>query len=151
MGGRADLLPKNIKVIAVMPFGNNTTRYKLADRLTSALTAELIQRTRYRVAVDPNEADAVLTGAVSNFFAYPTVIDQNTNRATGVQAIVILQVTLTERATGKVMFTRPYMDMRERYEISVDPEVYFDESGVAMQRLSRDVARSVVSAVLEDF
>jgi hypothetical protein len=150
-GGRADLLPKTVKTIAVTPFGNVTTRYKLADRITYAVATEFIQRTRYRITEDPNEADAVLNGAVVNYMAYPTVIDPITGRATGVQTMVILQVTLTERASGKVLFTRPYMEMRERYEISVDPNEYFDESGMAMQRLSRDVARSLVSAILENF
>jgi hypothetical protein len=151
VGGRADLLPKSIQTIAVEPFGNATTRYKIADRITSAVTAEFVQRTRYRVVGDASAADALLTGAVVNYMAYPTVFDPISGRATGVQTIVILQVTLTETASGKVLFTRPYMEMRERYEISVDPKEYFDESGMAMQRLSRDVARSVVSAILENF
>ena len=43
------------------------------------------------------------------------------------------------------------MEIRERYQIGVDPTTYFDESGPAMDRLARDVARSVVSAVLENF
>ena len=62
-----------------------------------------------------------------------------------------MKITLEERATGKILFTRPSMEVKERYEISVDPKVYFDESGPALQRISRDVARSVVSAVLENF
>ena len=43
------------------------------------------------------------------------------------------------------------MTMRERYEISIDPRAYFDESEAAMLRVSRDAARSVVSAILENF
>ena len=43
------------------------------------------------------------------------------------------------------------MEVKERYEISIDPKAYFDESAPALQRLSRDVSRSVVSAVLEKF
>jgi hypothetical protein len=50
-----------------------------------------------------------------------------------------------------VLFNRQNADFRERYEISVDPRNYFDESSTALERLSRDVARSVVSAVLENF
>ena len=62
-----------------------------------------------------------------------------------------LQITLTERATGKVLFNRKGVEYRERYEISTDPKSYFDESGSAMVRLSKAVARSVVSGVLENF
>jgi hypothetical protein len=50
-----------------------------------------------------------------------------------------------------VLFTRAGAEFRERYEISIDPKAYFDESGTAMERLSKSVARSVVSAILEKF
>ena len=151
-GGRqASLLPKNIKTISVSPFGNVTAQYKLADRLTRDIAREFIERTRYAVVADPNTADAMLTGAVVNFVSYPTIYDPVSSRAAGVQATVILQVTLTDRKTGAALFHRPGMEVRERYEISVDPKTYFDESGPAMDRLSRDVARSVVSAILENF
>jgi len=41
--------------------------------------------------------------------------------------------------------------LRRAGEISVDPRAYFEESDPAMERLSRDVARTVVSAILENF
>jgi hypothetical protein len=150
VAGHADLLPKSIKTIAVPAFGNVTIRYKLADRLAMQVTREFIERTHYAVVADPNRADAVLTGAVVNFVSYPTTFDPVTSRASGVQAIVYLQLLLTDK-TGKVLFNRPSMEIRERYEISINPATYFDESGPAMERLARDVARSVVSAVLEKF
>jgi hypothetical protein len=43
------------------------------------------------------------------------------------------------------------MEFRQRYEIAIDPNAYFEESDMALERLSRDVARTVVSAVLEAF
>lgn len=151
VAGKADLLPKRIRTIAVPAFGNVTTRYNLAERLPADITREFIERTRYRIVANPDEADAILSGAVVNFMSYPTVFDPESFRATGVQAIVVLQISLTDRETGAVLFARPGMEIRERYEISVDSRQYFDESSAALQRLSRDVARSVVSAVLENF
>jgi hypothetical protein len=151
VAGRGDLLPKAIKTIAVPAFSNVTTQYKLAERLPADITREFIERTRYRVVADPREADAVMGGAVTNFFSYPIVADPVTGRATGVQVVVVLQISLRERAGGTVLFDRPGMEVRERYEISVDPKAYFDESETAVMRLSRTVARSVVSAVLENF
>jgi hypothetical protein len=134
----------------VPAFANVTIRYKLADRLAAQVTREFIQRTRYAVVADPKQADAVLTGAVVNFVSYPTTFDPVTSRASGVQAIANLQLLLMDK-TGKVLFNRPNMEIRERYQISVDPVTYFDESEPAMDRLARDVARSVVTAVLENF
>jgi hypothetical protein len=151
VAGRGDLMPKTVRTIAVPAFGNVTPRYKLAEQLPADIGREFISRTRYRVVADPNEADAVLRGSVVSFASYPTVADPASGRATGVQVSVVLQITLTERSTGRVLLQRPGMEVRERYEIAVDPKAYFDESEAATARLSRDVARSVVSAVLENF
>jgi hypothetical protein len=151
IAGKADMVPKRIRTIAIPSFGNATTRYKLSEQLTTAVTREFISRTRFRIVADPAEADAILTGAVATFFSSPTVYDPKTGRASSAQIYVGMQVTLTDRSNGAVLFSRPNFDFRERYEISVDPGSYFEESDVAMQRLSRDVARSVVSAVLENF
>ena len=151
VAGHADLLPKSLKTIAVPAFGNVTTRYDLARMLPEDIGREFLSRTRYRVVSNPEQADAVLTGAVVRFSYYPTTVDPASGRATAVQATVILQLNLTDHATGAVLFNRPGAEFRERYAISVNPEDYFDESGVAMMRLSQDVARSVVTAVLENF
>jgi hypothetical protein len=151
VAGRGDLMPKTIHTIAIPAFANVTARYDIPRLLPADLTREFISRTRYRIVADPNQADAVLTGSVASFSPYPTVSDPITGRATGVQVVVTLNLTLTERATGKVLFNRAGAEFRERYEISIDPKNYFDESGPAMQRLSRDVARDVVSAILENF
>ncbi len=151
VAGRTDLLPKNVQSIAIPAFANITTRYKVSELLAGAITREFISRTRYQIVTDPNQADAVLTGAVVNFYSYPILLDPRTARASSVQAIVMLQIYLRDRTTGAVLFSRPNMEFRQNYELSVDPRVYFDESDVAMDRLSRDVARSVVSAVLANF
>ena len=151
VGGHTNLLPKTIKTIAVPAFGNVTPNHRLAVLLAADVTRELISRTRYSIIADPNQADATLSGVVANFVTYPTIFDPISGRATGVQAIVTLQLTLTERLTGKVIFSRPTAEFREGYEISTDPQQYFDESGTAIQRLSRSVARSVVTAILENF
>ena len=150
VSGHADLLPKNIKTIAVPAFANVTIRYRLADRLATDITREFIERTRYHVVADPAQADAVLQGAVISFVALPTTIDPASSRASGVQVIVLLQLVLTDN-TGKVILNRPGMEVRGRYEISADPKAYLDESGPAAERVARDVARTVVSAVLENF
>jgi len=143
------MLPKTIHTIAIPAFGNLTSRYKLARTLPTDIGRELVSRTGYKIAADPNQADAVLTGTVHNFVAYPTV--SANGRSTTVEAVVTLNITLTNRATGEVLFKRSGTEYRERYEISIDPKAYFDESGTAMERISRDVAQGVVSGILENF
>ena len=143
------MLPKTIRTIAIPAFGNRTARYKLARTLPADIGRELLARTRYKIVTDPNQADAVLTGTVNNFVAYPTI--SANGRSTVVEAVVMLNLTLTNRASGEVLYHRAGAEFRERYEISTDPAAYFDESGTAMDRLSKSVSRSVVSAILEKF
>ena len=149
ISGQGDLMPKSIHTIAVTPM--NSTRYQLARLLPADITRELIAHTKYKLIDDPAQADAVLSGRVVSFSNFPTLFDQASGRATSVEVVVTLQITLTERSSGKTLFTRPNMEVRERYQISTNPQQYFDESGTAIMRLSKDVAQSVVSAILENF
>ena len=151
VAGKADLVPKDVHTIAIPAFANITTRYHLTDHLPEAITREFIARTHYQIVTDPNQADAVLRGVVINYVAYPTLFDQQTGRASGLQVSVTMQVTLTERASGKVIFNRPGFEAKQRYEISQSAKEYFDESDAALDRLSRDVARDLVTAILENF
>ena len=151
VAGQSDLLPKSIQTICIPAFTNATTRYKLTDRLPEALSREFAARTRYRLVSDPHTADAVLTGSVINYVSYATVFDPVTQRASAVDLRVYLRVTLTERATGKVLFSRPNFEARERYEVSVDPNAYFDESDAALDRVGKEVAQQLVTSILSNF
>src|ERR1700675_974602 len=95
VAGKADLVPKSVHTIAIPAFANITTRYKLTDHLPQAITREFIARTRYQIVTDANQADAVLRGSIVNYVAFPTTIDQQTGRASGLQVNVTLQITLT--------------------------------------------------------
>lgn len=151
VAGHTNLLPKTIQTVCVPAFVNTTVRYKLTDRLPEAISKELISRTRYRLITNCGEADAALRGSVYNYFYFPTVTDPTTGRASAVDVRVFLNVSFTERATGKVLFSRPNMEVRERYEISIDPRAYFDESDAALDRLARTVAQQIVTSILTNF
>ena len=151
VSGKGDLLPKTLHTVAIPAFGNITVRYKLSDRLPQAIAQEFIARTRYQVIPDAGQADAILNGTVLNFVAYPILLDQATGRTTALQVSVRMGVTLTERATGKVLYSNPSFEMKERYEVSVDPEKYFEESDTGLNRLCKETARQLVSAILENF
>jgi outer membrane lipopolysaccharide assembly protein LptE/RlpB len=150
VSGHADALPKTIHTIAVPAFGNATTHYRLTESLPAAITREFIARTRYNVTADTSTADAILSGSVLRITSSPTTYDQVTGRASAVQMYIQMQITLRDRA-GKVLYSRPYFEFRERYEISTDQRAYLEESDVALDRMSQAVARMVVSAILEKF
>jgi PBP1b-binding outer membrane lipoprotein LpoB len=151
IAGKGDLVPKTVHTIAIPAFSNITTRYKLTDHLPEAISREFITRTHYQIVNDPNQADAVLRGSIINYIAQPTIIDQATGRASGLQIYVTLQISLTERATGKVIYSRPSFEAHQRYELSINADSFFEESDAALDRLARDVARDLVSSILENF
>jgi hypothetical protein len=152
VAGQASLVPKTVHTVAIPAFANVTVRYKLSDVLPQAISREFISRTRYQIVQDPTQADAVLRGSVVNYAAYPTLIDQATGRTSGLQINVRLDISLVERSTSKVIFARPNFDVHERYELSATNNIqYFDESEAGVERLSKDVARDVVTSILENF
>jgi outer membrane lipopolysaccharide assembly protein LptE/RlpB len=150
VGPQGSLLPATVHTIAIPQFGNNTVVYKLSSYMSEAVTREFITRTRYAVVADPKQADATLYGSIVNYSSGATVSDPTTGRGTGAQITVQVQVRLVAR-DGKVLYTRPNFVFQDRYEISINPGQYIDESQATLSRLSRDLARSVVSAVLENF
>jgi hypothetical protein len=151
IAGKASLLPENIHTIAVAPWGNVSVRYTLSNYLSAAVSRELVSRTRYRLVSDPAKADVVLYGSIANMVQGGSALyDEATRRTTAGQVAVYLQFKLVDR-TGKTLIDKPGLVYQQPYEISTDSRQYFDESEAALQRLSTDVAKSVVSAILEQF
>ncbi len=151
VSGHADLVPKSIHTIAVPAFASQSSDYQLADLLPNAIAHEFIERTRFQVVADQSEADAVLHGTVSRVIHAPLLTDPTTGKTTSVQVVVIMSLQLVERSTGKVLYSRPSVGMRETYELPTDPHQVFDESGPAFARLSRDLARDLVTSIVENF
>jgi hypothetical protein len=148
--GHADLLPKNLTTVGVPAFDNKTTRYKITDWLPDAIGKEFLASSRYRVA-SADRADMVLKGSVLSYSSNAVLFDPKTSLATNVEVHLVLQVTLVERATNKVLFTRPRLEAIDNYEIPQQQTQYFDESDSALQRISQRLARQIVSDILNNF
>jgi hypothetical protein len=166
VNGTASNLPLGLKVIAIPALKNDTTRYRIEQRMTQAVVREFISRSRYRIVSTEESADAVLHGEITSFEAIPAVFDTtpttsnsttvptvntNTARVTTMLVSVHMKVSLEERETKKVVYKNDDYLFREPYEISTNPSVFFDEQGPALERMSRDFAARLVSDVLENF
>ena len=68
-----------------------------------------------------------------------------------VQVTVRLSVELRDRRTKKLLFSNSEYTFREQYEITSDLDSFFEERNPALQRLGRDFAATLVSAILENF
>ena len=166
-GGRAELVPKSIRTIAIPAFTNGSTHYKLTDQLPRDIAREFRTRTRFKIEEDPSVADAVLNGTVNAVYAFPTVYDPVSGKATSLQVSVALSISLLERATGRVLYSNSSIVAKQSFDIAasnilgaqgssasnnqISAHSYFDESSPAYDRLGRDVARQVVSGIVEDF
>jgi hypothetical protein len=167
VAGSGSQLPPGLKVIAIPAMKNDTTRYRVEQRMTEAVVHEFIARTKYRVVSTEESADAVLHGEITSFEATPAVFDTTpasnpsatsvpainvtTARATTMLISVHMKVLLEESGTKRVLYKNDNYLFREPYEISTDPSKFFDEQGPALQRMSRDFASRLVSDVLENF
>ena len=79
------------------------------------------------------------------------VFDQSTGRATTILVTVTMQARLEDRRTGNILYRNDNFVFREPYEISTDVPSFFEESGPAMDRVSRDFARRLVAEMRENY
>ena len=149
--GKGNVLPDHVKTIAIPAFVNETQTYKLEQRLTGAVVREFTTRANYRIVSAADEdTDAVLRGTVISAATAPSTYDANTGRVATVLVTVNMKVTLTGR-DGKMLYENEQYQFREQYQVSQGFASFFQEDSPALERLSQDFARTLVSNILEGF
>jgi hypothetical protein len=151
VAGRGERLPPDIQTIAVPIFANETARFRIEQSLTRAVTREFIERTKFRITANPSGADAILKGTVKDYGAAVISYDVSTGRATSLQIQVTADVKLEDLRTHKLLFSNPKYIFREQYQVSQNTTGLFEEDQPAVERLARDMARTLVTAILENF
>ncbi|MGA7573604.1 MAG: LptE family protein [Terriglobales bacterium] len=149
--GNAVQLPQNIRTIAIPGFVSQSQTFRIEQLLTDAVVREFNARTQYHVIHGTKgDADAVLKATVLSASATPLAYDSQTGRAASALVTVNIQVTLTDRQ-GKVLFQNPSYLFHDQYELSRDLPSFFQEDSPAVDRLSRDFARTLVANILEAY
>ncbi len=149
--GKSAALPPNIRTIAIPGFISHSQTFRIEQLLTDSVVREVNARTQYRVLHDAHsDADALLSATVLAASATPLAYDSQTGRAASALVTVSVQVRLTDRQ-GKVLFENPSYLFHEQYEISRDLPSFFQEDSPAVDRLSRDFARTLVANILEAY
>ena len=98
-----------------------------------------------------SHADAVLHGTVLQVLTAPLTYDSQTGQASSALVAVTMQVSLVDRnGQGTVSGSRTYT-FRSEYQISNQPSAFFDQESPALDRLSGDFARTLVSNILEAY
>jgi Lipopolysaccharide-assembly len=150
-GQTSRTLPPSIRTIAIPAFENETLTFKIEQILTTAVVREFLARTPYRVQSSPDGSDATLRGTVKSIYSSPVLFNPESGRTTEVLLTVSLSIVLVSNSTGETLFEANDWLYREPYQISQDPASYFGENQPAMERLSRQVAGSLVSAIMQGF
>jgi outer membrane lipopolysaccharide assembly protein LptE/RlpB len=150
VGSKAEL-PQNIRTIAIPGFVSQSQTFRVEQLLTDAVVREFNSRTQYHVVHETKgDADAMLKATVLSASATPLAYDSQTGRAASALITVSIRVTLTDRQ-GKVLFDNPSYLFHDQYEISRDLSSFFEEDSPAVDRLSRDFARTLVANILEAY
>jgi hypothetical protein len=140
-------LSKQFKTIAVPTFRNPSLRYRVEQRFTDAVTRELLKRERrLRVVSENAEPDLLLTGEVKDVRSGGALLD-DTGRTRVFQVVIVVGVTLRDMKNARVLFDNQRFTFRGEYELSGDPESFFNEENPAFDRIAADFAASVVSTI----
>lgn len=149
--GKATRLPQELHTIAIPGFVNQTQTYRVEQVLTGAVVREFTSRTNYRIVNrESADADATLRGTVVSTELAPVTYDSRTGRASSGLVTVTMRVSLVDRQ-GKVLFENQNYRFREQYQISREITSFFEEESPAVERMSRDFARTLVSNIVEAY
>jgi outer membrane lipopolysaccharide assembly protein LptE/RlpB len=149
--GHAVRIPASVHTIAVPVFINQTQTYRIEQILTRDVVREFVSRTHYRIESDSGSAaDAVLKGTVISAQASPLTYDAQTGRISSAIVTVTMKVSLADHQ-GRIFFENPNYTFRQQYQVSREVTSFFEEETPALQRMSQDFARTLVSDILEAF
>lgn len=149
--GAATHLPPGVRTLAVPVFATNTEAYHTETVMTDAVIREFAARTRYRVMpADNADADAVLHGTILSQTVAPLTYNSSTQQSSSFLITIVVSVTLNG-SDGKILYQNKNYVFRQQYQSTTNLSSFFEEDSAAIDRLSRDFARALVSDVLEGF
>jgi Lipopolysaccharide-assembly len=155
LAGRGSFLPDYIKTIGVPTFDNRTTLFNLETQVTDKVRSEFIGRGHYQIVPDTTNVDAVLKGELSGVSIQP--VSFTTQQLASRYTITMsARVILSDVRENKVLWENPNLVFRQEYEAQsgqtqLDPTTFFGQDQNALDRMTTEFARSIVSAILEAF
>ena len=160
LAGRGNFLPTYIRTIGIPTFENHTSFFQMAQLVTDKVRTEFIGRGNYKIVPEATGADAVLVGAITNVMIVPTNFSPQ-QQASNYTITVTANIQLRDAQKDTVLWSNPSISIREEYDATsaltndptgfVDPTAFFTQESNALERVSNEFSRSVVSAILEAF
>jgi hypothetical protein len=155
LAGRGSFLPAYIQKIGVPTFVNRTTVFNLETLLTQKVRAEFIGRGKYQILPESTGVDALLTGEVTSVSLIPASFTTQ-QLASRYALTMTASIELRDMRENKVLWENPSVMFRQEYEATGgtgadDPAAFFQQDTNALERMSTEFARTIVSALLEAF
>ena len=156
LAGRGSFLPDYIRTIGIPPIENTTSTLRVEQVLTEKVRTEFINRGRYTMVPTPSGAQAVLRGTITAFSAQPVGFTQQ-QLASRYLITLTMRVEFTDATTNQVLWSNAALTFREEYDLAtrgtaaLEGATFLDQESTAFDRIASDVARTVVTAILEAF
>jgi hypothetical protein len=156
LAGRGSFLPTTIRTVGIPKLENHSTFFQVEDIMTEKIRAEFIGRGKYAVTPEAAGADAVLSGEVLAISVTPVGINEQ-QLASRYLFTVVLKMAFTDARNQDVLWSNESLIFRGEYELqtkdatAVRGDSFLDQERSSMDRISSDVARTVVTAILEAF
>lgn len=156
LAGRGSFLPAYIRSVGIPQLVNNTTFFQVEQILTEKIRSEFIGRGKYTVLPEAVGADAVISGAVTSITVTPVGFTQQ-QLASRYLFTLTMRVDFTDTMTGMVLWSNQSLTFREEYDLTtrsntaLEGASFLSQERSSFDRISNDVARSVVTAILEAF
>jgi len=147
VAGSVKGLPDGVHSLGIPTFRNSTNQYRLEQQITQAVLKEFSERTRVPVKSSSSGVDAVLLGEIRGVSSSPVTFGTDTF---GSAFLVTVQigVKLVRVADAAVLWENPDYLFRERYVFNAKVTDFFSEESPALERLAREFAATLTSAVL---
>ena len=156
LAGRGTFLPEYIVVVGVPQLVNTSTFFQVEQILTEKIRTEFIGRGRYTVIPAPEGADAVVTGSVTSVNVQPVGFTEQ-QLASRYLFTLTMQVEFTDARTSQVLWSNDALTFREEYELTtrsdqaLEGATFLSQERSSFDRIADDVARTVVTAIVEAF
>jgi hypothetical protein len=156
LAGRGSFLPADIRSVGIPAFANRSSFFRVEEVLTEKVRSEFIGRGKYTVVSEAPGADAVLDGEILAISVQPVGFNEQ-QLASRYQFTMTMKMAFTDARTNTVLWSNDALTFREEYELSasgstaIEGAAFLDQESGSFDRIASDVARSVVTAILEAF
>ena len=156
LAGRGSFLPDYIKTLGIPLFLNRTPYLTAELMFTEKVRVEFQSRGQYTAVPTETGADGIVRGTISGISAVPVAFT-DAQLARRYRFTVVVGVSFEDVRQKKKLWENPALNFSDEYElasatsIAGGADVFLGQERAAVDRMSTDFARTVVSAILEAF